>query len=215
MPNHAPGCPAPRRGICNCGGNVDAGTAFGLWDDETSRLMYRDAMPALLSGVNAKGKVLDLGGGNGLLRRWFDRLTTVDTDAAKQPDVLADITTYRPDVPYNLVVLRYVLHYLPDSGVRRLLAHVATYHHGPLLVVQFVAPDEQALRAKQANSVNETKWFRTEEQLRALLAPWEPVHRVAVEYDVVPEFYTNRLAHPAPTGHPERVVAYTCKVSAP
>lgn len=192
--------------------NVDAGTAFGTWTDETSQLMYTNAMPALLTGVNTRGKVLDLGGGNGLLRRWFDRLTTVDSDPDKQPDVLADITTYQPNVPYNLVVLRYVLHYLPDKQAARTLARIAQWHTGPLLVVQFVAPTTADLEAKYANSVNETKWFRTEPQLRALLGPWEPVHRVAVEYDVVPEFYANRLAHPNPTGHPERVVAYTCKV---
>lgn len=192
--------------------SVDAGTAFGTWDDETSRLIYRDAMPALLSGVDAGAKVLDLGGGNGLMRRWFDDLTTVDSDAAKRPDVLADITTHRPTGTYDLVLLRYVLHYLSDKQVRTLMHHVTGWHHGPLLVVQFVAPDANALAAKQANSVNEVKHFRTEPELRGLLTPWQPVHRVAVEYDVVPEFYANRLAHPNPTGHPERVVAYLCKV---
>lgn len=189
--------------------NIDAGTEFGTWDDETSRLIYRDAMPALLSGVDTRAKVLDLGGGNGLLRRWFDDVTTVDNDAAKQPDVLADITTYHPTGTYDLVVLRYVLHYLSNAGVYTMMHRLATWHTGPLLVVQFVNDD---LHAKYANSRNETKWFRTEEQLCALLGPWQPTHRVAVEYDVVPEFYANRLAHPNPTGHPERVVAYLCKV---
>ena len=63
-----------------------------------------------------------------------------------------------------------------------------------------------------ANSVNETKTFRTERQLAALLTvsgTWNITRRVAVEYDVDPEFYRNRLGATHPTGHPERVVAYT------
>lgn len=188
---------------------VDAGPLFGHWADETSRLIYHDAMPALLSGTDTSGRVLDLGGGNGLARAWFPRLTTVDSDPTKAPDVLADICTYMPGTAYHRVLLRYVLHYLPDDAVRALMAHLTKWHRGELTVIQFVNDD---LDAKYANSVNETKWFRTEEQLLALLAPWQPVHRVAVEYDVTPDFYRNRLAHPSPTGHPERVVALNCKV---
>jgi hypothetical protein len=186
---------------------VDAGVQFGTWPDPTSRLIYQDAMPALLSGIARTGTTLDLGGGNGLSRQWFDQVHTVDADPGKQPDEVADALTYVPDTSYDRVLLRYVLHYLRDGEVVALLQHVATYHHGPVVLVQFVNDD---LDAKYANSVNERKHFRTEDQVIHLLsfAPWRVHQRIAVEYEVHPDFYRHRLGHPNPTGHRERVVAY-------
>lgn len=190
--------------------DVDQGQAFGSWGDPTSRLIYHDAMPALLSGVDRSGHVLDLGGGNGLAREWFPNLTTVDTDAAKGPDVVADALTYVPPARPDLVLLRYVLHYLNGYDVVRLLRHVTTYAD-TLLVVQFVNDD---LVAKRANSVNESKVFRTEMHLGQLVRPWwRLVRRIAVEYEVHPDFYRNRLGHPNPTAHAERVVSYYCEVA--
>ena len=49
--------------------NIDQGTNFGTWEDTTSKLLYDDAMPAMLNGVNTEGKVLDYGGANGLLKK--------------------------------------------------------------------------------------------------------------------------------------------------
>lgn len=193
----------------DCRMATDQGPTFGTWGDPTSRLIYHDAMPALLSGIDRSGTTLDLGGGNGLLREWFDQVVTVDKDPAKQPDVLADVLGYAPtDKVYDRVVLRYVLHYLNDTEVRDLLANIAGYHHGDLVVIQFVN-DADTLEAKYANSVNETKWFRSEWHLLTLLTQRWTVHqRVALGYDVDPEFYRNRLGHPNPTGHAETVVAY-------
>lgn len=188
--------------------NVDQGARFGLWPDATSRLMYHDAMPALLSGVPTDQPTVDLGGANGLAREWFPNLVTVDTDASKEPDVVADARTWVPQGKPGLVLLRYVLHYLSNPEAVDLLAHVVTYTRH-LLVIQFVNDD---LEAKYANSVNERKWFRTELELRWLVsASWAITRRVAVEYDVDPEFYRQRLLHPNPTGHRETVVAYTCE----
>lgn len=219
MSDHATTCELlVRNGACTCeaggAGGVDAGTAFGTWPDATSRLIYHDAMPALLSGTYTTSPTVDLGGGNGLARQWFPHLTTVDSDEAKRPDVVADVLTWQPAPGrrYDRVLLRYVLHYLADAQVEALLRHVATWHDGELLVIQFVNDD---LAAKRANSVNETKHFRTEAQLLALLAPWSPQRRLALDYVVEPEFYRNRLGHPNPTGHPERVVAYTCRKAQP
>lgn len=191
--------------------NPDAGTAFGTWQDRTSRLLYADAMPALLSGVPRDGLTLDLGGANGLSRQWFNNVLTVDVDASKQPDVVADALTYTPDPPVDRVLLRYVLHYLSDAKVRQLARHVATYAD-ELVVVQFVNDD---LRAKRANSVNETKHFRSEVMLLGLLRPWRVHQRIALAYDVDPQFYANRLGHPSPSGHPETVVGYLCRRTAP
>jgi len=188
---------------------TDQGQAFGTWDDETSRLIYGAAMPALLVGTDTGGTTLDLGGGPGLARPYFRHLTTVDNNPDMKPDVLADLRSYEPNQYYSRVLLRYVLHYLDDTEVADLMAHLASWHTGQLTVIQFVTVD---LTAKLVNSVNETKYFRTEEQLVALLGPWRVVHRVAVEYDVVPEFYANRLHHPNPIGHREQVVAVDCEL---
>jgi hypothetical protein len=185
---------------------TDQGTRFGTWDDPTSRLIYQDAMPTLLSGVGWDGTTLDLGGGNGLASMWFEDTTTVDNDPAKEPDVVADIRSYVPDRPHDRVLLRYVLHYLDDEDAAGLFRHIASWHTGELVVIQFVNDD---LVVKATNSLNEVKWFRTEAQLRSLFGPWRVHRRIAVGYDVHPDFYRNRLGHPDPTGHPETVVAYT------
>lgn len=189
--------------------NVDQGTAFGTWTDRTSRLIYHDAMPALLSGVDCTGEVLDLGGANGLSREWFPGAVTVDVDPSKEPDIVANALDYTPDHRYDLVLIRYVLHYLTNRQVTQLFEQVAGYHDGPLVLIQFVNDD---LDIKLVNSVNEERrYFRTEGALRQLVdrAPWKLYRRIGLEYVVDPMFYTHRLGHPTGTAHLERVVSYT------
>lgn len=183
--------------------DVDGGTAFGTWPDPTAQLIYHDVMPALLSGMPLDGRVVDLGGGNGLLKQWVPQALTVDVDATKAPDVVADILEWTGY--YDVGVLRYVLHYLDDAGVRRLMRHLHAYHHGKLLVIALA--NDVALAAKRANSVNETKWFRSEAHLLALMAPWVVVERRRFDYTVGAAFYRWRLGHPNPTAHPEAIVS--------
>jgi hypothetical protein len=199
----------PRQGGGGGMTEVDGGTSFGTWNDPTSRLIYHDAMPTLLSGLDRRSSVLDLGGGNGLIREWFADVTTVDSDRTKEPDVVADALTYVPTRPHDLVLLRYVAHYLDDHELTTLMRHIARYHDGILVIIQFVNTD---IKVKQFNSVHEMKYFRTEPQLRNKLRPWRPFRRIAVGYQVDPEFYRNRLGHPNPVGHPETVVSYLCEV---
>lgn len=184
--------------------NVDQGTRFGTWTDETSRLLYRDAMPALLNGVDTSGSVLDLGGGNGLLRQFIPHALTVDSDASKNPDILADITEFYCEC--DLAVLRYVLHYMSDKKLVKLFADLRDSDAKRVLVIQFVNDD---LEAKLANSVNELKWFRSELDLRVLISAcgWVVTKRKRLEYRVEAEFYRNRLNHPNPTAHDEAVVS--------
>lgn len=196
----------------NSSTEVDQGLSFGTWDDPTSRLIYSDAMPALLSGT-PRDKVLDLGGGNGLLREWFPDVTTVDSDPAKKPDVVADLRTYVPTETFDRVMLRYVLHYLTDAEVIELFGvHLPGWHHGEVTVIQFIAADENSLRRKLANSVNETKFFRTLDHLMDLFqltGRWDLTRGIGVSYEVHPDFYRNRLGATRPTGHPETVLGLT------
>lgn len=188
---------------------VDGGLTFGTWTDSTSRLLYHDVMPVLLNGVDTSGSVVDLGGGNGLLRTFVPHAVTVDIDASKAPDIVADATTYTGR--HDLVVIRYVLHYMPNDVVDGWLTQLRTWHTGPVLVIQFVNDD---LAGKLANSVNERKWFRTElDYVHAFeRTGWRVASRKRVEYRVEAEFYRNRLAHPSPTAHEEAVMGWLLKV---
>ena len=188
--------------------DVDQGIRFGTWSDSTSRLLYHDIMPVLLNGIDTSGRVGDLGGGNGLLREWFTKLVTIDNDVTKQPDIVDDILTHVGT--YDLIVLRYVLHYLTDEQVSALLEPLCSYLNGPFLVIQFVNDN---VFDKQRNSVNEVKFFRTEYQLLRLLAPtpstttsWRVLDRKRVDYRVQAEFYRNRLGNPGGYAHDEAVV---------
>lgn len=184
--------------------NVDQGVTFGLWPDQTSKLIYWDLMPVMLNGVDTSGRVGDLGGGNGIIKTWVPQAVTIDVDETKQPDIVDNILTHVGD--YDLVIIRYVLHYLDDHQVRALLRHLSLNHDGQILLIQFVNDD---LEAKQANSVNETKWFRREDHLESLIAHTHLiVDRKSVGYRVGADFYRNRLGHPNPTPHNETVVGY-------
>jgi hypothetical protein len=187
---------------------IDQGEAFGRWPDPTSRLIYHDVMPALLNGIDTRGRVADYGGANGLLKAFVPGAVSIDIDASKAPDVVADITTHQGD--YDLIVIRYVLHYLTDDQVTGLFRHLASFHRGRILLIQFVNDDKAA---KLANSVNETKVFRTEAELLALLGPWRVIDRKRLDYEVTARFYRERLHHPNPTPHQEGVVALRLETS--
>lgn len=184
--------------------NEDQAEDFGKWGDETSKLMYHDVMPLALLGVDVSGNVADLGGANGLLKEWVPQAITVDYDISKSPDICADILAYRGK--HDLLVIRYVLHYMNDQTVIGFMRHIAGYHDGPVLIIQFVNDD---LVSKHANSIGEIKWFRDENHLRTLLEnDWVVAKRRAVGYVVDADFYRNRLKHPNPSSHDEEIVIY-------
>ena len=181
----------------------DQGTAFGRWPNKTARLMYHDVMPLALNGIDTSGRVADLGGANGLMKEWIPHAIAVDYDASKLPDICEDISSHVGD--YDLLILRYVLHYMKDGDVARLMSHIASYHKGRVLVIQFVNED---LEAKQRNSFGETKWFRNTADTLKLLG--NGGHRLAsikaVDYVVDADFYRERLKHPNPTSHKETIL---------
>lgn len=184
--------------------NEDQGDAFGRWPNKTARLMYHDIMPLVLSGIDTSGRVADLGGANGLMKEWIPQAVTVDYDETKGPDICEDISKHVGE--YDLLVLRYVMHYMPDTQVLALFDHIVSYHNGRVMVIQFVNDD---LAAKRHNSVGEIKWFRTTQQTLDLLKPCGL--RVAscksVDYVVEPDFYRERLGHTNPKGHWETILA--------
>lgn len=177
---------------------VDQGTSFGTWSDQTSRLIYHDATPTMLSGIDVSGSVVDLGGANGLIKSHVPNAITVDNDPTKHPDVLADITTYKAD--HDLGILRFVVHYMDDRKATALFRHLL--YLPSLLVIQFANED---LEAKQRNSTNEVKHFRTRQQLGALFSGWVIKREISISYVVDPDFYRNRLNHPDPTAHNETI----------
>lgn len=182
----------------------DQAGEFGKWGDATSRLMYHDIMDLALEGVDTAGRVADYGGANGLLKEWIPQAISVDYDATKSPDIQEDILAHVGD--YDLIVMRYVLHYMNDQTVIGLMHNIASYHDGRVLIIQFVNED---LVSKQANSIGEIKYFRDEDDLRTLLThDWIIAARRAVDYNVDAEFYRNRLNHPNPSSHDERIVIY-------
>lgn len=183
----------------------DKGTQFGTWPNPTAQLIYHDIMPLALSGVDTSGNVADFGGGNGLLKQWIPHAISVDYDATKQPDIYADILTHRGN--YDLIVIRYVLHYMTDEQVKQLFDNLASYSDCCVLVIQFVNND---LAIKNYNSVNETKYFRNEQHVAGLIDPakWLLRTRKAVPYHVDADFYRWRLAHPDPVEHDETIVIY-------
>lgn len=183
----------------------DRGIAFGTWPNQTAQLMYHDIMPLALSSIDTSGAVADFGGGNGLMKQWIPQAVSVDYDVTKEPDVYEDILTHQG--LYDLIIMRYVLHYMTDFQIRQLFDNIASFHEGRVLVIQFVNSD---LAAKVYNSVGETKYFRNEAQLANLfdLNKWILRSRKAVAYRVDADFYRWRLNHPNPKAHDETVIIY-------
>lgn len=188
---------------------VDQGESFGTWGDEVSRLMYETSLRRILHRYRLRGHVGDFGGANGLLQHYghdcmpaVTKVTTVDVDASKGPDIVADICTH--DAPYDVVFMRYVAHYLTDQ---QLIGLLDNFNAPRMLMVQFVN-DKYDLVAKYANSFNEVKYFRTREQLMALCTAGGKCEVVHEErYVVTPEFYTNRLGAGNYAAHGEGLLA--------
>ncbi len=183
----------------------DQGTSFGKWSDPVSKFLYYDSTAAILSLIPYPfGTVGDLGGANGNLKEFLPRSVTVDIDPSKNPDIVDNILTHVGT--YDLIVIRYVLHYLKDDEVRQLFDHLATYHHGPVLVVQFT--NEANIYAKAWNSKGEgLKIFRFGEHLRDLIpCTYHQIYNV--DYMVDESFYNNRLGPGEYMRHRETLRAY-------
>lgn len=198
--------------------NPDQGTRFGTWPDAVSRYMYETSVPEWVAALRVDTGLAwwDLGGANGLLRGAFPNLTTLDSDPAKEPDVVADLLAVPPEPAIPRGILRYVLHYLPDGYVHAMLAALPV---DELVVVQFVN-DPPAV--KYAASRHEPRrYFRTGPTLYHLLTDgtgWDAAASwVGPTYTVTGDFYVNRLGGvPADyVPHDETIHAHHLTRSAP
>ena len=179
---------------------IDQATKFGTWGDETSKWMYNDCIDKILPhcGIKTSMTVADYGGGNGLLKDYIPQAVSIDIDIEKKPDILDDVITHQGR--YDMVVMRYLLHYLTDTEVIKMFNNIRSKR---VLVIQFYNED---LKIKYYNSINETKYFRTFSQILALI----PKGRVMFceKYAVGKEFYKNRLGNDNGIAHTEFLLAY-------
>lgn len=179
--------------------NEDKGKKFGLWNDEISKFLYFDSTKEILKKVKIPKSVADYGGGNGILKNFIPHSISIDTDKNKNPDIIDNILNHRKK--YDLVILRYVLHYLNDYDVLKLFENINSKN---ILIVQFTNND---LKTKYFNSQNEFKYFRTEKQLKALL-PKNSKEIYSKEYKIDSDFYKNRLGAGEYKKHKEILKAY-------
>lgn len=181
--------------------NIDQGDNFGKWSDPTSRFMYEDSLKEILSEIEIPEIVADYGGANGILKGFIKNIITIDIDESKNPDIIDDILKHEGN--YQLIIIRFVLHYLNDYEVLELFENISKYHEGKILIIQFVNED---LKSKYQNSKNEFKYFRTKDQLEKLLPEAKLIY--SKEYLCSKEFYRNRLKIEDAKPHFESINAY-------
>lgn len=181
--------------------DIDQGEKFGTWDDEISKFLYIDSAIEILSLFNIPQNVADYGGGNGLLKKFIPNIITIDKDKSKNPDICEDILEHQGT--YDMIISRYVLHYLNDYEVIELLKICSKT---PSVIIQFVNDN---LHDKYFNSHNELKYFRTSAQLDALLSPFKFNQIYRFKYRVTKEFYKNRLGDGEYKNHFEDLCAWT------
>ncbi len=177
----------------------DQGINFGKWNDSISQFLYQDSTKQILSKINIPNSVADYGGANGNLKQFIPQSISIDIDKSKNPDINDNILTHSKY--YDLVIIRYVLHYLNDYEVLQLFETIKAKN---ILVIQFENND---LKNKYFNSQNEFKYFRTTEQLKHLL-PISSKEIYSKEYELGKDFYTNRLGQGNYKTHKEILKAY-------
>lgn len=175
---------------------IDQGLEFGNWKDKTSQDLYHNTTKDILNLIHIPSLVADFGGGNGLLKKFIPHSISIDIDQSKNPDIIGNILDVKQH--FELVVIRYVLHYLSDYEILKLFSNINADN---ILIQQFVNED---LKAKYRNSINEFKYFRTLSQLISLLPDSEIIYQK--EITCTKEFYKNRLNNQNATPHNETII---------
>lgn len=179
----------------------DRGRQFGRWSDDTSKFIYFDSVKEILSLIELPKVIADYGGANGILKEFIPNIISIDIDETKKPDIVDNILTHQGH--YDLIIIRFVLHYLNDYEVLELFENIKQYHNGQILVIQFCNDD---LKQKYHNSKNEFKYFRTQNQLEQLLPSNRKIY--TKNYICTSEFYLNRLDIKTDVEHKELLNAY-------
>lgn len=179
----------------------DNGQQFGRWSDNTSKFIYFDSVKEILSLIELPKIIADYGGANGILKEFIPNIISIDIDETKNPDIVDNILTHKGS--YDLIVIRFVLHYLNDYEVLQLFRNIKQYHKGKVLLIQFCNED---LKSKYLNSKNEFKYFRTQNQLEKLLPEYKKIY--SKEYTCTKQFYKNRLGIETDIEHRETLNAY-------
>jgi hypothetical protein len=179
----------------------DKGIDFGKWSDKISKLMYFDSVKDILSKIELPKRIADYGGANGILKNFIPNIITIDIDESKNPDIVDNILIHKGD--YDLIIIRFVLHYLNDYEIIQLFENIKSYHKGNTLIIQFTNED---LKSKYNNSKNEFKYFRTKNQLEKLLPNFTKIY--SIQYKCTKEFYKNRLNIDNSIEHKEEINAY-------
>lgn len=189
---------------------LDKGNAFGHWNDPVSKLMYIDSIELSFKGIKTSElSVADYGGANGILRDYLDckKYICIDIDSSKDCDIHENILTHTGH--YNLIVIRYVLHYLTDEEITQLLEHITSFHHGDILIIQFTnESDDLRIKKEISKEVEqgvEQKYFRTFSQLLSLFGERNIKYVTQLSYTVTPEFYKNRLGIDTKLSHKEQI----------
>lgn len=182
--------------------NTDKGRKFGLWNDQISKLMYFDCMDLFLKDIDISGKVADYGGANGNLKKFIPNSISIDIDPSKKPDVLDNILYHSGK--YDLIIIRYVLHYLSNNERKELFDKIKSFHKGKVLIIQFTNDGNDFL-TKKKNSINERKYFMDTNMLINTLKPFKTIKSDKIAYKVTKEFYRNRLENHNAKEHGETV----------
>jgi hypothetical protein len=206
--------------------NIDKN--FGNWTDKVSKFMYEGHFDRIFNDPRFNlarfSRIEDFGGANGKLKTFFgDKLATIDIDETNDPDFLGNIINYNAyaefrwrgeirlfKVESDLIIIRYVLHYLTDKEIKKMFQNIKSYHRGHILIVQFTNEGED-MNIKRQNSINETKYFRTAEELSVLINGFEVVARDTENFTVTSEFYRNRLQNFEALPHQEQIQSILMK----
>ena len=180
---------------------IDDGINFGKWPDEISKFLYFDSTKEILSKIDIPKLIADYGGANGNLKTFIPNSISIDIDKSKKPDILDNILTH--EGKYDLIIIRYVLHYLNDYEIISLFNQINKFHKGKVLIIQFCNDD---LISKYKNSQNEFKYFRTYSQLKSLIPYAREIY--SKKYIVSPNFYLNRLKIKNAIKHTEILKAF-------